>query len=213
MPRIATGKFVNIEALDAYGIQASMLKESIDHTYILLDQIDVTLQSVGAEALSQTVELANLSSMLGNVFAAAIARHSKGLLRRNGPHKYPDLLPTEQSTLPPLEIKVALETNKPKGHLAKAGWYLTARYVLCEQLDTPRFVKAARGASAYIWELRLGILKDEHFNISNTEGDSGKTAVVNREGMEALKVVYIDHDLAPIGKKVRLTYAGLIEIA
>jgi len=30
-----------------------------------------------------------------------------------------------------IDIKVALEDNKPKGHLAKPCWYIAARYLLC----------------------------------------------------------------------------------
>ena len=37
----------------------------------------------------------------------------------------------------------------------------------------------------------------EHFNLSNTTGDSGKTAVVNKDGMEALKIVYLNLAIAP----------------
>lgn len=95
-----------------------------------LDGIDKTLIDADVFPLSQTVELANLSSMIGNIFSSSIAQHSDGVFQRNGPHKYPDLLSTKEN-VPHIEIKMALETNKPKGHLAKEGQYLTCRYVLC----------------------------------------------------------------------------------
>lgn len=208
MARHATGTFVNTVAIEAIGLSAEMLRAAIEHTYNLLDRIDGTLISVGADPLSMTVELANLSSMLGNIFGAAIAAHSNGLIKRNGPHKFPDLLPAQNSHCPPIEIKFALETNKPKGHLAKPGWYITARYVLC--LNGGTYVPGDRGPTAYIWELRLGLLSDAHFNISNTDGDSGKTAVINRAGMESLQVIYVDLDRAPVGKRTRHIYESLI---
>lgn len=210
MARQATGAFVNQAALETVDLSAEMLCAAIDHTYNLLDRIDDTLSTVGADALSMTVELANLSSMIGNIFAAAIAAHSNGLLKRNGPHKYPDLLPTGLGNIPPIEIKVALEQNKPKGHLAKAGWYITARYVLCDGTEPHLYTKGVRGPTVFIWELRLGQLADEHFNLSNTPGDSGKTAVVNGSGMQALKVIYVDLQRAPVSARVRHVYEDLV---
>lgn len=202
--------FVNLPAIVAVGLTTDVLQASIDHTYNLLDRIDAALLSVGAYPLSLTVELANLSSMLGNILAAAIALHSNGLLKRNGPHKYPDLLPTGSGVVPAIEVKVALELNKPKGHLAKEGWYITARYVLCDSNGPFAFNKGVRGPTAYIWELRLGRLSDAHFNLSNTPGDSGKTAVVNGLGMDALKVIYVDLARAPLTARARKSYEELI---
>lgn len=198
----ASTGFVNSSTLERIGLSHDILREAIRDTYQLLDQIDATLEIAGVFPLSQTVELANLSSMIGNIFASAIAKHSKDLLRRNGPHKYPDLLTTKiSSQVPDLELKMALETNKPKGHLAKEGHYLTCRYVLCQSDGSLRIGKENRGIKPYIWEIRCGYLLLEHFNISNTEGDSGKTAVVNAAGMELLEVVYCDLEHAPLSPK------------
>ena len=132
------------------------------------------------------------------MFGAAIAKNSDGLLLRNGPHKYPDLLSTgKNAVVPNVEIKMALERNQPKGHLAKEGYYISARYVLCAE-HSPKWEKGERGITPSIWEIRFGHLKNEHFNISNTAGDSGKTAVVNKAGMEELKVIYLDLHRAPL---------------
>jgi hypothetical protein len=49
----------------------------------------------------------------------------------------------------------------------------------------------------WIWEVRLGNLTNKHFNFSNTEGDSGKTAVINAAGMNALSVLYLDRERSP----------------
>jgi hypothetical protein len=50
--------------------------------------------------------------------------------------------------------------------------------------------------------VRFGHLENHHFNVSNTAGDSGKTAVVNGEGMKALRIVYEDRQLMPVTGKV-----------
>lgn len=210
----AINGFVNSSALERIGLSHDILREAIRDTYQLIDQIDATLEIAGVFPLSQTVELANLSSMIGNIFASAIAKHSNNLLRRNGPHKYPDLLTTGISPqVPDLELKMALETNKPKGHLAKEGYYLTSRYVLCQTDGSLRTGKENRGTKPYIWEVRCGYLLREHFNVSNTEGDSGKTAVVNAAGMELLEIVYCDLERTPFSPKAKpyQTYKKLFE--
>ena len=59
------------------------------------------------------------------------------------------------------------------------------------------------GEIVWLWEVRFGYLETSHFNLSNTEGDSGKTAVVNAEGMNQLKVIYFDPRLCPFTKTSR----------
>jgi len=197
------GYFINEDVLKNTGLSAEILKNAINELNDLIYSVDRALLEHGAERLSQVVELANLSSMLGNVFAAAIAKNSNGVMRRNGPHKYPDLL-SNVADIPNIEVKVALETNKPKGHLVKAGRYLTCRYVLCDESGAPRFSKGNRGTIPRIWEIRCGVLQDHHFTVSNTDGDSGKTATVNKDGMDALAVVYIDIELMPYSERSRI---------
>lgn len=185
------GNFLRNDALAPSGLTIQMLAEGVSSTYKTLDAVDKTLLDMGNTRLSTMVELANLSSMLGSLLASGIANASNGVFRRNGPHKYPDLLANRLDAAD-VEIKMALEDNKPKGHLAKPGSYLTCRYVLAD--TSGNFVRGVpnRGAVVWIWELRAGLLAMEHFNLSNTPGDSGKTAVVNALGMQQLQVVYCD---------------------
>ncbi len=122
--------------------------------------------------------------------------HCEGLFLPNAPHTFPDLLANSPNCLS-TEIKVALETNKPKGHLVKPGHHLIVRYVLGDINGNYSHGKESRGDVVWIWEVRAGFLKPEHFNVSNTEGDSGKTAVVNAEGMNSLDVVYLDKSKIP----------------
>lgn len=206
------GKFLNHGAIEEAGFTETQLRNVLTEVNELLDSVDLALVDHGVERLSQIVELANLSSMLGNIFAAAVAENSNGTFRRNGPHKYPDLLSNDPST-PDIEVKVALETNKPKGHLIKTGRYLTCRYVLCDEAGHPMFDKSNRGTIPWIWEIRCGDLLDHHFAVSNTEGDSGKTAVVNKDGMEALKVIYLDGERLPYTSRSRIRKEILYLIA
>jgi hypothetical protein len=156
------------------------------------------------------VELANLSSMVGNLLGAGIEKYSKNNFKRNGPHKYPDILSQNENSKD-IEIKISLETNKPKGHLAKEGYYLTFRYVLID--NKAEYNRDLRGEIVQIWEARFGYLLEEHFNISNTAGDSGKTAVINADGMEALKVAYIDLNYCPFTNRSKnfKIYQNIIE--
>jgi hypothetical protein len=195
---------VNPKALADIGLSHDQLTAAVLGTYRLLDRIDATLVSDDVEPLCQMVELANLSSMIGNVLGAELAKASNGLYVRNGPHKFPDLIPAHSNAAKSgIEIKMALNRNNAKGHLAKEGHYLTCRYLLTGETGEPCVEKVDRSKArrAVVWELRTGYLKDEHFNISNTEGDSGKTAVINAAGMEALKVVYVDLEMIPGAKR------------
>lgn len=111
------------------GLSPNAIRTAIEHVYDTLDVIDAELTMRSVEPIAGLVELANLSSMIGNLLGAGVAEASQGQYLRNRPHAFPDLVPQED-WLPELEIKTALETNSPKGHLPKAGTYLTFRYVL-----------------------------------------------------------------------------------
>lgn len=187
--------FCNADAL-ACGLTPEMVARGVEYAHDMLDTIDEKLVEAGAPRISGLVELANLSSIVGNLVATGIVNSADGVFERAGPHKYQDLrasgaVPGAEN----VEIKVALEKNKPKGHLAKEGYYLTCRYVLCD--EGGEYHRGERGPLVYIWEIRFGRLEEEHFDISNTPGDSGKTAVVNKEGMKQLRVIYFDEGRCP----------------
>ncbi len=186
------------------GLTAEMLRVGIEHCHQTLDTIDFQLELHGAKAIGRLVELANLSSMIGNIVAEGIAASSDGLYERNAPHSYPDLLPKRNSAIP-LEVKIALETNKPKGHLPKPGAYLTFRYVLCDKDGVFKRGKECRGDTAYIWEAKVGMLTEEDFDLSNTAGDSGKTAVVKTTSFDRMALVYFNPSLMAYGRQ-RLGY-------
>lgn len=203
--REVSGIFTETPEMIVAGLSVDLLRKAINYTHNILDEIDSKLLSVGADRLSQTVELANLSSMVGNLLGAGIATNSSNVFKRNGPHKFPDIL-SNHPNAKNIEIKISLEKNNPKGHLAKEGYYLTCRYVLVSKDNG--YVMNERGDIVEIWEARFGYLRDEHFNISNTPGDSGKTAVINKDGMRQLSVVYKNLDCCPYSPKSK-TYRAL----
>ena len=193
-------QFQRDDALTGVGLSVSILQSCLSYTYELLGAIDSALITKGASRLAEIVELANLSSMLGNLLRAGIAQAPGSVHSANGPHKYPDLL---HSTDPDLnvEIKVALEDNNPKGHLAKPGYHLTCHYVLCREDGSFALGKENRGSVIRVWALRFGRLNESHFNLSNTAGDSGKTAVINARGISNLVPVYCDLQLCPYSRR------------
>ena len=168
-----------------------MIRGAIQYTHEVLDRIDNTLIEAGGNRLASLIELANLSAIIGNLFRRGVSNASSGAFKVNSPHTFPDLLGIAPNTCD-LEIKVALETNKPKGHLIKPGPHLTVRYVLASENGKYPRGKTVRGDVAWIWEVRVGLLEENHFSFSNTPGDSGKTAVINTEGMTRLIPVFID---------------------
>lgn len=178
------------------GLTASALSDAIHACYHTLDMIDGQLVSRGSPPIGKLVELANLSSMVGNLVGGAIAECSGGLYVRNKPHHYPDLLPLGKSAKN-LELKMALETNRPKGHLPKPGHYITVRYVLGDKLGNYTRGKETRGDTVWIWEVKVGTITDADFDISNTDGDSGKTAVIKTKVFNAMKLVYFDKRYCP----------------
>lgn len=189
------------------GLSASALSDAIHACYHTLDMIDGQLVSRGSLPIGKLVELANLSSMVGNLVGGAIAECSGGLYKRNKPHHYPDLLPLK-SAAKNLELKMALETNRPKGHLPKPGHYITFRYVLGDKFGNYTRGKETRGDTVWIWEVKVGTVAETDFDISNTDGDSGKTAVIKSAVFNAMKLVYFDKRYCPHAMK-NGTYPGL----
>ena len=193
--------------ISTIGIDGKTLLNSIDVCYQTLDTIDEQLISKGSLPIANLVELANLSSMIGNIIGGGIADHSNGLYERNKPHTYPDLIPLQDSAVN-LELKIALETNKPKGHLPKPGTYITFRYVLAKKQGNYQRGKQYRGDTAWIWEVKVGKLKEDDFSCSNTEGDSGKTAIIKTKRFNEMYLVYYVPELLPYASKSDGSYVG-----
>lgn len=187
----------NADTFEQYtGMPAHALLEAIQGCYHTLDMIDDQLTSRGSPPIGKLVELANLSSMVGNLVGGCLADASDGLYKRNRPHAYPDLL-AERPPARPLELKVALEKNKPKGHLPKPGRYITFRYVLGDRFGNFTHGKENRGATVWFWEAKVGDVRVEDFSCSNTEGDSGKTAVIKTEVFNSMSLVFFDPRFCP----------------
>lgn len=187
--------FLNHESLEESGLNWLMLYNGIKYTYKILDKIETTLVSEGVPRLSKIGELATLSSIIGNFFTTGVIKSSKGIFKRAGSNKYQDLRSDKYKNI---EIKMSVEKNKPKAHLPKEGYYLTCRYVLGNKDGTYTLKK--RGEFVWIWEIRFGYLLKKHFNVSNTKNDSGKTAVVNAEGMKKLIPVFFNKNHCPYKK-------------
>lgn len=181
------------------GLTSEMVLSAIEYVYETFDLIDMELIARGSQPISKLVELANLSSMIGNLLGAGLAKESDGRYVRNRPHAFPDLVP-QSIDLPNLEIKTALETNMPKGHLPKAGVYLTFRYSLGEPNGDFKRGKENRGSTVWIWESRVGHLDIEDFSISNTDGDSGKTANIRTKSLQSMVPVFYDSRFCPYAR-------------
>lgn len=194
-----TDGFIDSPLLAEAGLTLAIIQASMVYAYRILDAIDQTLLNNDVSRIAKMVELANLSSMVGNLLGAGVVNASSGHFERNQPHSFPDLI-ARHADARDIEIKIALEDNKPKGHLAKAGYYLTYRYTLCDEQGR---YSSERGDVVYIWEVRFGYLDLHHFNLSNTAGDSGKTAVINADGMNNLAVMYCDLARCPYSPKSR----------
>lgn len=207
--RLQPSYFRNEDKLgEITGLTSAMLCQAIRNTYHTLDFIDTQLISRSSPPLANMVELANLSSMVGNIIGASIAEASSGLYIRNRPHAYPDLLPQRPPAVP-LELKIALETNKPKGHLPKPGIFITLRYVLGNKAGVFSRGKENRGDTVWLWEVKVGNIAVTDYDISNTVGDSGKTAVIKSEKFnKEMALVYFVPEMLPYGSKIPTLYPG-----
>jgi hypothetical protein len=194
--KIKSDQIDNADEIKTIGITQKMISDGISSTYQIIDLIDNTLVSENSGRLAEIVELANLSSIIGNLLGSGISKASSKKFIRNGPHKYPDVLAASPD-VEDFEIKVALECNKPKGHLAKEGHYITFRYVLADVNGD--FLKGIENRKnvPWIWEVRCGYILESDFNISNTDGDSGKTAVISKNGWDKMKILFEDMRFSP----------------
>ena len=189
------------------GLSHQALRGAIEDCYQTFDLIDSELAKRESPPISALIELANLSSMIGNLLAAGLVEHSAGAYARNTPHTFPDLLPRREG-LSGIEVKTALERNKPKGHLPKPGIHLTFRYVLCNREGGFTRGKENRGKTAHIWEVKAGVLTEADYDLSNTAGDSGKTAVIKTTVLQAMTLVYFDPRLLPFASRGDVPYRG-----
>jgi transcriptional regulator with XRE-family HTH domain len=195
--RVDASKLRNADAFEEFtGMPSNSLLTAIQGTYHTLDMIDDQLVSRGSAPIAGLVELANLSSMVGNLVGGCLADASSGLYERNRPHKYPDLLSLHNSAQH-LELKVALETNRPKGHLPKPGRYITFRYSLGDRSGNFARGKESRGQTVWFWEARIGVIREHDFDNSNTDGDSGKTSTIKTIAFQAMPVVFFDRTYCP----------------
>jgi hypothetical protein len=179
------------------GLTSEEIVSGIRKAYSVLDTMDQALLEGFGVRLSGVVEGANFSSIIGNLLALGIVEASDGRFEQAGAHKYQDLRAVSHECQN-IEIKIALERNDPKGHLAKAGWYLTCRYVFADA--DGNYAPGERHDVPRIWEIRLGELVEEDFSISNTAGDSGKTANISKTAQRGLTLVYFDPRYCPYAK-------------
>lgn len=188
-------------------LNQNIIRGSVTHCYETLDMIDQNLVSKGSPKLANLVELANLSSIVGNLLGAGCAEYSNGFYYRNKPHTYPDLVANDES-FPGIEIKTALLKNSPKGHQPKPGYYLTYRYCLTDE-DGHRIIgKEENWNTVTVWEIKFGYLNIQDFSCSNTDGDSGKTAVIRTSAFNNMALLYFDSELVPYRHSDKKPYNG-----
>ena len=190
------GRFFGHDILQDFGLSLEVLRSAVEYSHDVLDRIDQTLIGAGRDRLASLIELANLSAIVGNLIRGGVSSASNGVFEANNPHTFPDLIARSPDARD-IEIKVALESNNPKGHLVKPGPHLTVRYVLGDHHGRYGRGSTNRGDVVWIWEMRIGMLTKNHFSFSNTKGDSGKTAVINKKGMDALFPVFLDLSKCP----------------
>ena len=193
------------------GITPQQIGEAVRATHAILDAADEGLLRRHYGRMASHVESVNLSGMVGNIFANELAARSGGHWIRNTPNKHPDLIrppgtpgkdasiavamptaapaPSGAKTMkrvqPGVEIKVALNSNMPKGHHPRPNKYIVVRYVIGKSEVDAQI--------ATVYEVLVGEVTESDFTVSDTEGDSGKTAVITADAIaRKFSQVYFD---------------------
>jgi transcriptional regulator with XRE-family HTH domain len=184
------------DILDDLPIDGSAILMGIEQVYENLDTIDLAFQRQELEPIAEQFdEFSALSTVIGEFFASGVAEASDEIYEVNA-GDFPDLVSTgKKDDVPGIEVKVAMEDNQPKGHLPKTGAYISVRYVLAERDKS--YERGERNDTPWIWEVRIGEMKEEQFNESDTEGDSGKTATFSADALWGFDCVYFDPNLLP----------------
>jgi transcriptional regulator with XRE-family HTH domain len=187
------------------GLTGETVTRAIDLAYRKLDLVDAQIRGSGSRSIVGLVEASDLSSLLANLFSAGIARASNSFYVQSSPDHSSSLLPLRQG-LPELDVTAALETNQPAIAEAKAGIYLTFRYVLAERDGTFTRGKDSRGDTAAVWEVRFGELREDDFRTGSTRS-AGVGARLKKEALDRMELVYYDPALLPYSRPTGV-YAG-----
>jgi transcriptional regulator with XRE-family HTH domain len=179
------------------GLAGDTVTRAIDLAYRKLDLVDEQIRGSGPSSLVGLVETADFSSLLADLLSAGIARASSGLYVQSGPDHSSSLLPLRQG-LPELDVAAALETNRTAIAAAKAGVYLTFRYVLAERDGTFTRGKDSRGDTAAVWEVRFGELREHDFHAPGARA-TGSTRL-KKEAMDRMELVYYNPELLPYAR-------------
>ncbi|KAA9408817.1 XRE family transcriptional regulator [Haloarcula hispanica] len=196
--RTANREYVieDADILEEVPFDSSAILNGVEEIYENLDTIDFALRRRGLDPLAEQFdEYAALSTVIGEFFASGVAGASDGLYRVNAGN-FPDLISSgKQSGVPGIEVKMAMEDNQPKGHIAKPGMYVVVRYVLGGRDRS--YERGERKDTPWVWEVRMGEMEEEQFNESDTEGDSGKTATFTADALWDFDCLYLDPELIP----------------
>lgn len=173
------------------------IRRAINAAYHKLDLIDEQMRESGSPLLVELVGLQHLSALLGSVLGSGVARASNGLYMQNGPRQHPDLLPLRHG-LPEVEVRAALETNRPVSGPTIAGIYLVFRFVLVDRKTGYTRGVDSRGDTVAVWEAKFGELSDDDFHAS--KANTGKSPVLRKDALDRMESVYYNPDFLPYAK-------------
>jgi hypothetical protein len=180
-----------------YSLRLGDFSTAMDDIYVLLGNINDGLTSRGLLRIEESVRGAIYSGLLSDMLAAALAKHSLGLVKNAYYNGHPDLLPVgkyandkAQSAEDGVEVKV---TNKPGGgvdmHGARPAWYAIFRYETDH--ETQPVVNRRPTRFTHIWLAQL----DENDFRKNPRGELGtRTATPHRDALKRLRESWVYRD-------------------
>ncbi len=180
------------------GLTGDMVGRAIEIAYRKLDLVDEQMRASGSRPIVGLVDPPDLSSLVGDLLSAGVARASNGLYVQNGPDHSPSLLPVRQG-LPESDVATALETDRPTMGFAKAGVHLVFRYVLTDRNGTFKRGRDSRGDTVAVWEVRFGTLGEGDFHAGSVR-NGNSSARLKKEALDRMELVYYDPALLPYAK-------------
>jgi hypothetical protein len=189
------GGFINQGFAGPYGLKNRDFQNAIESLYEFLFDINSSLEKRNLEWMEQLVGAAAISSMFSDLAAAALAKHSNGLVVNMHHNGHPDLVPRGMypnddvaAGIDGVEIKSTRRTTADT-HGARNGWFCQFNY----KVDKNPLI--AQRQPTMVTHVYLAQVKASDFRLNGRKTAIGtRTATLHAQGLVKLRagLVYKD---------------------
>lgn len=178
-----------------YGLQQRDFVNAMEALYDFFHAVNTALVGRGLEWAENTIRAAAVSNIISDMTAAAIAKHSNGLVENRQHNGHPDLIPHGMYADDKVKAgEHGVEIKSTRGtvadtHGARTGWVCQFNY----KPDKEPII--ANRAPTVVTHIYLAQVTPEHFRRNVRLTDLGTdTSTLHREGLAVLRagVIYTD---------------------